>query len=266
MAERRMFAKTIVFKDEFINMRKGAKCLYYAFGMNADDDGFVNSPQSIVRQHKISKRDFKLLVKNNLIIPFDSGVIVITHWKQHNYIQKDRYKPTNFQKEKEMLGVTDDGVYFLKNEHVYIKNGNVYMKSDDVYIKKGHVSKMDTSAEIMYPQVKVKDSINNIYTIGKSAFGPFENVFLTSEEYEQLKERFPKKYDKLIEKFSAGLETYGYKYDNHFAAILLWEENDRNRNVSKRRRWKNKKSELDVSWFDDPANYMVPDLSKKGEN
>ena len=254
MAERRMFSKTVVLSDSFLDMHKNAICLYYTFGMLADDDGFVNSPKSVLRQIKVKERDYKLLVKKNLIIPFDSGVIAITHWKCHNYIQKDRYKPTIFQKEKEMLDVTKEGIYFLKNDDVYIKNEDVYKKSDDVYT-------MYTENDSMYTQVKVKVKDNNTHTIEKTAFGSFANVFLTDEEHEQLKKKFPRKYNKLIEKFSVGLKTYGYEYDNHFAAILKWEENDKGKGGRKKQ--SGAESTFNAEEFDGFNGYSVPDLSKK---
>ena len=100
MAERRMFAKTIVFSDAFIDMPFSARGLYHALCMVADDDGFVNSPKSIVRQIEASGDDLDLLVEKKFILTFDSGVIAIKHWKIHNYIQKDRYKETKYLREK----------------------------------------------------------------------------------------------------------------------------------------------------------------------
>ena len=46
--------------------------------------------------------DMELLVENGFIKKFDSGIVVIIHWNLHNYIQKDRFKATIYQKEKNM--------------------------------------------------------------------------------------------------------------------------------------------------------------------
>lgn len=111
MAERRMFAKTIVMSDAFLDMPPSTRCLYFGFGMMADDDGFVNSPKSIMRQVGASPDDINILVSKRFIIPFDSGVIVLKHWKINNYIQKDRYNETKYIDEKASLMLDKKGAY-----------------------------------------------------------------------------------------------------------------------------------------------------------
>ena len=111
MAERRMFAKTIIDSDAFLDMPLSTQSLYFHLGMRADDDGFVNNPKKIQRMIGGTDDDLKLLIAKRFILVFDSGVIVIKHWKMHNYIQKDRYKPTAYQKEKCQLEVKKNGSY-----------------------------------------------------------------------------------------------------------------------------------------------------------
>ena len=111
MAERRMFAKTIVLSDAFLDMPLSARCLYFTLGMLADDDGFVNSPKSIMRQAGASTDDLNLLMAKRFILAFDSGVIVIKHWRIHNYIQKDRYKESKYIDEKATLTLDQNGAY-----------------------------------------------------------------------------------------------------------------------------------------------------------
>ncbi len=111
MAERRMFAKTIVLSDAFLDMPLSARCLYFTLGMLADDDGFVNSPKSIMRQAGASTDDLNLLMAKRFILAFDSGVIVIKHWRIHNYIQKDRYKESKYMEEKATLMIDPNGAY-----------------------------------------------------------------------------------------------------------------------------------------------------------
>lgn len=113
MAERRMFAKSIIDSDSFIDMPTTARLLYFDLSMRADDDGFVNSPKKICRMTGASDKDMQILIDNQYIIPFESGIIVIKHWKIHNYIQKDRYKPTVYQEEKNHLSETESKVYML---------------------------------------------------------------------------------------------------------------------------------------------------------
>ena len=111
MAERRMFAKTIIDSDAFLDMPLSTQALYFHLSMRADDDGFLNNPKKIQRMIGSTDDDLKLLIVKNFIIPFQSGVVVIKHWRIHNYIQKDRYKPTVYQEEMQELGVKDNGAY-----------------------------------------------------------------------------------------------------------------------------------------------------------
>ena len=111
MAERRMFAKTIIDSDAFLDMPMSAQCLYFHLGMRADDDGFLNNPKKVQRMVGASDDDFKLLILKRFVIVFESGVMVIKHWRLHNYIQKDRYKPTVYQDEKALLTIKENGVY-----------------------------------------------------------------------------------------------------------------------------------------------------------
>ena len=111
MAERRMFAKTIVTSDAFLDMPLSARCLYFTLGMLADDDGFVNNPKSIMRQVGACTDDLNLLLAKRFILAFDSGVIVIKHWRIHNYIRNDRYKETKYIEEKSTLMLDEKGAY-----------------------------------------------------------------------------------------------------------------------------------------------------------
>lgn len=113
MAERRMFAKTIVLSDAFLDMPLSARCLYFTFGMLADDDGFINSPKSIIRQCGASEDDLKILIAKKFVIPFESGIIVIKHWRINNYLRNDRYKETVYAEEKDALTVDETGNYHL---------------------------------------------------------------------------------------------------------------------------------------------------------
>ena len=123
MAERRMFSKTIIESDLFLDMPMSARLLYYELGMRGDDDGFVDSPKKVTRMIGASDDDLKLLAAKGYIIPFASGIVVIVHWRTHNYIRNDRYKETQHLIEKHMLTVGKNGNYSLSNI-VGIPNGN----------------------------------------------------------------------------------------------------------------------------------------------
>lgn len=111
MAERRMFAKTIIDSDAFLDMPLSAQSLYFHLAMRADDDGFVNNPKKIQRMIGASDDDCKLLIMKRFILAFESGVIVIKHWRIHNYIQKDRYKETLYKEERNTLALDGKNAY-----------------------------------------------------------------------------------------------------------------------------------------------------------
>ena len=111
MAERRMFAKSIVLSDAFLDLPMSARCLYFTLGMLADDDGFVNAPRSIMRQCGASDDDMKILLAKKFALVFESGVIVIKHWRINNYLRNDRYTETKYIEEKSLLSVEENGAY-----------------------------------------------------------------------------------------------------------------------------------------------------------
>ena len=103
MAERRMFAKTIIDSDMFLDMPVTAQLLYFHLSMRADDDGFINKPKTIMRMCSAKEDDMSILIAKQFVIPFESGIVVIKHWKIHNYIQKDRYKPSSFEEKNKVV-------------------------------------------------------------------------------------------------------------------------------------------------------------------
>ena len=152
MAERRMFTKKITESDAFLDMPSSTQMLYFHFSMNADDDGFVNNPKKIQKMCGASDDDFKLLIAKSFIILFDSGIIVIKHWKMHNYIQADRYRPTDYVEEKSMLGIKSNKAYTLdvsKMDTECIQNGYIGKDSiGKVSIDKNSIDK-DSKGEIV---------------------------------------------------------------------------------------------------------------------
>ena len=120
MAERRMFAKAIVLSDAFLDMPLSARCLYFTLGMFADDDGFVGSPKGIMRQCGASQDDMLVLIQKRFVLAFDSGVIVIKHWRINNYLRNDRYQSTTYIEEKETLELDDKNAYTEKDKNIGI--------------------------------------------------------------------------------------------------------------------------------------------------
>ncbi len=119
MAERRMMAKSIIKSDQFLDMPATTQNLYFHMLLDADDDGFINAPKSIMRVIGAKEDDMKLLIAKQFVIGFGSGVIVIKHWKIHNYIQSDRYKPS-LQPERRLIDIKANKEYMLKSDDVSI--------------------------------------------------------------------------------------------------------------------------------------------------
>lgn len=106
-----MFAKTIIDSDAFLDMSLSTQALYFHLSMRADDDGFVNNPKKIQRMIGAGDDELKMLIAKKFIIPFESGVCVIKHWRIHNYIQNDRYKETVYKEEKAHLILKENKAY-----------------------------------------------------------------------------------------------------------------------------------------------------------
>ena len=152
MAERRMIAKSIIKSDLFLDMPATTQNLYFHMLLEADDDGFINSPKSIMRVIGAKDDDIKVLISKQFIIPFESGVLVIKHWKIHNYIQKDRYRPSLLP-EKALLSVTANKEYV-----------------EDL----GDVSSMDTKCiqNVRVGKVSIGKSSIGKSSIGKNTYCP----------------------------------------------------------------------------------------------
>ena len=214
MAERRMFAKTIIDSDAFLDMPLSTQSLYFHLAMRADDDGFINNPKKIQRMVGCCDDDLKLLIVKNFIIPFDSGVVVIKHWRIHNYIQGDRYKATVYQEEKSMLQV---------------KGNKAYTIAETECIQ--DVSNMDTQVRLGKDRLELgKDSIDiesdKPTKPVRHKYGEYNNVLLSDEDMEKLKSEFPD-WEERIERLSAYIASTGKSYKNHLATIRNWARNDK---------------------------------------
>lgn len=118
MAEKRMFSKTIIDSDAFLDMPLSTQALYFHLSMRADDEGFVNNPKKIQRMIGSSDDDVRILIAKNFIIPFESGIVVIRHWRIHNYIRQDRLTETKCTAERAMLEVDGSGAYAFSDRIV----------------------------------------------------------------------------------------------------------------------------------------------------
>ena len=118
MAEKRMFSKKIVESDAFLDMPLSSQALYFHLCMGADDDGFLNAPKRIMRMLGCTKGDLEILARNRFILFFDSGIVVIKHWRINNNIRNDRYKPTQYIEEMSQLTVKENNAYTWINPQI----------------------------------------------------------------------------------------------------------------------------------------------------
>ena len=149
MAERRMFAKTIIDSDAFLEMPLSTQALYFHLSMRADDDGFLNNAKKVMRMIGANQNDLDLLLVKNFVIKFEDGICVIKHWRIHNYIQTDRYHETMYKDNKNLLSIDENKAYTLKNTGKKLEGNRiieVIEPMDTECIQ--DVSKMDTQVRL----------------------------------------------------------------------------------------------------------------------
>ena len=118
MASKRMFSLAVADTDLFLDMPSSSQALYFHLGLRADDDGFVASPKKIAKICGCGDDDLRILVSKRFILPFESGIVVLTHWHlNNNRIKTDRYKPTLYKDEKAMLSL-ENGMYFFSGSNL----------------------------------------------------------------------------------------------------------------------------------------------------
>lgn len=172
MADKRMFSKTIIDSDAFIDMPLSSQSLYFHLSMRADDDGFINNPKRIQRMIGASDDDFKILIAKKFIITFESGIIVIKHWKMHNYIQTDRYKPTVYKDEKSMLTLKENKAYTLLDTEC-IQDGDTLDTQDRLGKDRLDKVRLDKKESVTYvPDDLLNQSINDFIEFRKKIKAP----------------------------------------------------------------------------------------------
>lgn len=214
MAERRMFAKTIIDSDAFLDMPLSTQALYFHLAMRADDEGFVNNPKKILRMIGASEDEMRVLLAKRFVISFDSGIVVIRHWRIHNYIQRDRFKPTLCADEKSQLELSDAKTYEIAGTSALpacIQD----VSTMDTQVRLGKVSIVKDSGE--KPR-KTKEQ--------KHKYGEYQNVLLTDTDLSKLKSEFPDDWKERIERLSEYIANTGKSYKNHLATIRAWARKD----------------------------------------
>ena len=243
MANRRMFAKTIIDSDAFLDMPPSSQVLYFHLAMRADDDGFINNPKTIMRIVGAKDDDIKLLIAKKFIIPFDSGVVVIKHWRIHNYIQKDRYTETKYIEKKNQLIINEKNAYSLKqigllddeNDNVYILDTQVRLGKDRDRLGKDRLElERDKNKATRF----ITPTIDEIKT------------FLNEQEYETDTDRYAVRFYNFYE--SKGWKVGKEKMEDWEAAIRGWLSRD---NIKK-------KEEVAAETIDDTLDPIWEEIKK----
>ena len=215
MAERRMFALKIVDSDAFLDMPDSAQNLYFHLAMRADDDGFISNPKKIMRMIRASDDSMKILLAKRFILSFDTGLVVIKHWRLHNYIAKDRYTETIYKEEKEKLFIKANGAYTDHPEPVAIPYTGCIQDDDTGKVSEGKVSE---DKDIL-PDAPVKAP--------RHKHGEYGHVLLTEKEYQKLIDDWGEpELLRMIKMLDEGIEKKGYKYKNFNLALRDWKRND----------------------------------------
>jgi hypothetical protein len=225
MAQKRMFDRAIVDTDRFMDLPMSAKAIYFLLGMEADDEGFV-SPKKILRIHGGNEDDVKVLIAKNFLIPFDSGVVVITDWNTNNYLDKNRIRPTEYKKERSQLKLvlpdvqgrkTFNGYYTLTNhENNEFNNRLTTVKIEENRIEENRVEENTTKVEEKSSPVSPKKEFQ--------LFGEFQKVKLTTQDHQRLVlELGEQPIENLIRELDEYLAARGKDpYKNHVAVLKTW--------------------------------------------
>ena len=334
-----MFAKTIIDSDAFLDMPLSTQALYFHLSMRADDDGFINNAKKIQRMIGASDDDLRVLASKRFIIPFESGIVVIKHWKIHNYIRGDRKKDTVYPEEMALLTEKENGAYSLRSEEPVLIETTSNEQQDETPRKKayresslpysfdykirqafygeicpvcgcamrGTVDEAGVGSDIRRPTIQHnlpvskggKHELGNIsvichqcnvtlqdtetgrlnadevikkwdeicmadkcqssdsqvtvkcqHRLGKvrgrlvednrdieapeaappkpkrHKYGAYQNVLLSDEEYEKLRNEFPHDHSERIERLSEYIASTGKSYKNHLATIRSWARKD----------------------------------------
>lgn len=194
MAQKRMFDKAITNSDNFLELTDACQNLYFHLSMNADDDGFVDNWKSILRMTNHKPADMQELVKTSFIIPFESGVIVIRHWRMNNYLRQDRYKETTHKVEKSLLKLGKNEEYLLDSECIGIpmvdtdKNSIDKNSIDKNNILCANQKKYEKEFEELwklYPNKKGKDKAQEKYIKARQQGTTYEEVLSGLNNYNE---------------------------------------------------------------------------------
>ncbi len=220
MANRRMFSRDVVSTDTFLDMPISAQALFFHLGMEGDDDGFVKNPKTVMRMIGAKPDDLNILSARGFIIPFQTGVIAIRHWRLMNTLRNDRYKPTTCIAERKTLEISG-GIYDgCQSVAERLPDGcHVVAECEPQHnITQHNLTEHNGTEDNVVVPAKPKQPARHKY-------GEYENLLLTHEELEKLKSEYGD-WAQRIERLSAYIASNGAKYKSHYATIRNWARKD----------------------------------------
>ena len=168
---------------------------------------------------------------------YDKYKILTSHGIQKRYIEGTSRRVRVEMEER----------YLLLSSHEI--PSNVYINGKNVYINGENV---DGNAQSRKEETKEED--NNRGRVRKNPHGRYQNVYLSVDELEDLKKRYPADYQKKIDRLSVGIETKWYQYQNHHATIIQWAEEDE---IREREKNKPKASKFNNYEDTNPVDYAA---------
>ena len=232
MADKRMFTQKIIDSDAFLDMPLSSQALYFHLNMRADDDGFVNNPKRVQRTIGASEDDLKLLIVKRFVIGFDSGVIVIKHWKMHNTLRKDRYNPTQYQEELQTLALKENNSY---TEKLVDTLATTWQPNGNQMETQYSIGKVSIDKYSVVECSKEDGNHNGTDKCGKKC-GKLEKlqgslgkgvVFLTDEQFDSLlNELGIDGFDRYVERLADFIIEKKANVKNHYETILKWYRED----------------------------------------
>ena len=237
MANKRMFSLYVIDSDAFLDMPLTTQALYFHLCMRADDDGFINNQKKIQRMVSATDDDMKLLIAKQFLIPFETGVLVIRHWKIHNAIRKDMYKPTMCLAEKAFVDTDDTGVYQVRNEPVTdTVRGCIEGVTDLAHDRDGNVTldkirldkdRLDNNKQSEIAHDSVRDQFEHLWSIypnkkgKKRAFESFRRALKNGVTIDQIRDGI-EAYVRYIK--ASGIDMRYVKQGSTFFAQECWND------------------------------------------
>lgn len=221
-----MFTKKITDDDRFANLSSAAQALYLHLSMSADDDGFCNQVSASMFKAHASVSDLEALLQNRYIYQFESGIIVIKHWRMANALRKDRYTPTQFKEELNKLKIKDNGVYSLLDDNMvadWLPDGCRVVADCLPQVSIGKVSIDKDRLD------KDKENNNSNELLQKKAkppkhkYGEYQHVLLTDKERDNLFNKYGESETlEAIRFLDEYIEEKGYQSKSHNLSIQRW--------------------------------------------